>query len=204
MKALTDNLMYSTSLADTTMTVDMLAEKVNDNATAFMQIRSSYRPALHGRPAGNYVLHYRLGPTSVKYTAVPDVIETGPPPSPSKDYLREAMAATLKGGEAGFTFAVQLFKDDRTTPVEDATVDWGKAGAELVPVARVVIPPQDFDTEAREAFCQHLSFTPWHALAEHCPLGGINRIRRSAYAASSAVRHQLNGVAEKEPTSGTV
>jgi hypothetical protein len=45
MKALTDNLLYSTSLADTTMTVDMLAEKVSDNATAFMQIRSSYRPA---------------------------------------------------------------------------------------------------------------------------------------------------------------
>ena len=49
-----------------------------------------------------------------------------------------------------------------------------------------------------------LSFTPWHTLAEHRPLGGINRIRRSAYRASSAVRHQLNGVAEKEPISGTV
>jgi hypothetical protein len=71
MKALTDNLLYSTSLADTTMTVDMLAEKVSDNATAFMQIRSSYRPATHGRPAGNYVVHYRLGPASMRVLEKP-------------------------------------------------------------------------------------------------------------------------------------
>jgi hypothetical protein len=64
MKALTGNLLYNTNLADTTMTVEMLAEHVSDNATALMQIRSSYRPATHGRPAGNYVVHYRLGPTS--------------------------------------------------------------------------------------------------------------------------------------------
>jgi hypothetical protein len=71
MKALTGNLLYNTNLADTTMTVEMLAEHVSDNATAFMQIRSSYRPATHGRPAGNYVLHYRVGPTAMRLLEKP-------------------------------------------------------------------------------------------------------------------------------------
>jgi hypothetical protein len=71
MKALTGNLLYNTNLADTTMTVEMLAEHVSDNATAFMQIRSSYRPATHGRPAGNYVLHYRVGPTAMRVLEKP-------------------------------------------------------------------------------------------------------------------------------------
>ena len=71
MKALSGNLFFNTSLADTTMTVEMLAEHVSDNATACMQIRSSYRPAIHGRPAGNYLLQYRLGPTSTRFLERP-------------------------------------------------------------------------------------------------------------------------------------
>ena len=33
-----------------------------------------------------------------------------------------------------------------------------------------------------------LSFNPWHALAEHRPLGGMNRLRKVAYAASIGKR----------------
>jgi hypothetical protein len=143
---------------------------------------------------------YRLGPRAVKYSAIPDVLETRIPQSPSKDYLREAMAALLNNREAGFTFAVQFYKDDRTTPIEDATVDWPEGESEFVPVARILIRPQDFDTEERRAFCEHLSFTPWHALPEHEPLGGINRTRRDVYSRLSAERHKLNQRPRQEPT----
>jgi hypothetical protein len=37
----------------------------------------------------------------------------------------------------------------------------------------------------------HLSFTPWHALPEHKPLGSINRLRKVVYERISNTRHQL-------------
>src|SRR5262249_5807296 len=135
---------------------------------------------------------YRLGPRVVKYSAIPDEVKAAGSPSPSQDYLREAMIAALDGREAGFTFAVQIHKDDRTTPIEDATVDWPGGQSPFAPVARIVIGAQAFDNEERRTFCEHLSFTPWHALPEHEPLGGINRTRRDVYSRLSAERHKLN------------
>lgn len=41
------------------------------------------------------------------------------------------------------------------------------------------------DVERR---CESLSFNPWHALAEHRPLGGMNRLRRAVYAAGFSHR----------------
>jgi hypothetical protein len=96
---------------------------------------------------------------------------------------------------------MQLQTDAKKMPIEDTTIEWTSPFRR---VATITIPAQDFRNPEQIALAEHLSFTPWHTLAEHRPLGGINRIRRSAYAASSAVRHQLNGVAEKEPISGTV
>ena len=58
---------------------------------------------------------------------------------------------------------------------------------------------EEFSTPARDAFGEHLSFIPWHALPEHKPLGAVNRIRRVVYASVSKLRHQHNGVARREP-----
>ncbi len=33
-----------------------------------------------------------------------------------------------------------------------------------------------------------MAFSPWNALAEHRPLGGINRLRQAVYLASQAKR----------------
>jgi hypothetical protein len=85
-------------------------------------------------------------------------------------------------------------------PVEDPTIPWD---APYQKVATIRIPPQTFDTPEQLAFCENLSFTPWHALPEHRPLGGINRARKAVYAAVSAQRHELNGVPEREPTPET-
>lgn len=37
---------------------------------------------------------------------------------------------------------------------------------------------------------------PWHGLAEHRPLGSLNRLRKKVYAASSAMRRKLNAETE--------
>ena len=107
------------------------------------------------------------------------------------------MIAQLSGDEARFDFSVQVQTDSLMMPVEDPTVDWG---APYQKVATIRIPPQEFDTPERNTFGENLSFTPWHSLPEHRPLGGINRAREAIYRAISKQRHELNGVPRREPT----
>jgi hypothetical protein len=140
----------------------------------------------------------KLGAAAVKYRAAPDL--AGAPAVhvvDSPDKLRLAMAAHLKDHEARFDFFVQVQTDPAAMPVEDPTVDWG---AHYQKVATIRIPPQEFDTPERRTFGENLSYTPWHALSDHRPLGGINRARKAIYRAISRQRHELNGVPRSEPT----
>jgi hypothetical protein len=67
-------------------------------------------------------------------------------------------------------------------------------------VATLVIPRQTFDTPERRAFGESLSFTPWHAIEEHRPLGSLNRARRQIYEEMSSLRQSALGVPRREPT----
>jgi hypothetical protein len=55
-------------------------------------------------------------------------------------------------------------------------------------VARIVIPRQDIDAAGRDAQCEQTAFNPWHCLAEHRPLGNMNRARREIYTAMAKLR----------------
>ena len=99
--------------------------------------------------------------------------------------------------EPGFDFCVQFQTDAVKMPIEDPTIRWRSP---LQKVATITIPPQQFESPEQSQFCEHLSFTPWHALPEHRPLGGINRTRRSVYQTLSRIRHELNQVPRQEPT----
>jgi hypothetical protein len=70
-------------------------------------------------------------------------------------------------------------------PIEDATVEWK---SEAVPVARIRIPQQRIDGADRQQLCEQMVFNPWHCLAEHRPLGNMNRARREIYPALSQFR----------------
>lgn len=142
----------------------------------------------------------RLGSLVVKYSAVP-LVDALRPDSHGDDYLRRVMVAQLAKGPVDFDFQVQVRTDPERMPVEDALVEWSERRAPFRSVARLHIPAQDFVTPAREAYCEQLSFTAWHALPEHRPLGGINRMRRAAYHASQELRHRRNGVPRREPDS---
>jgi hypothetical protein len=50
-----------------------------------------------------------------------------------------------------------------------------------------------------DALGENLSFTPWHALPEHRPLGGINRARKVIYDLISTFRHRENDQPRREP-----
>jgi hypothetical protein len=82
-------------------------------------------------------------------------------------------------------------------------VEWDEPASPFVRVARIRIPPQVFDSPRQMEYAEHLSFTPWHSLPEHRPIGGVNRIRRIVYEQLSALRHDANGAPRREPTSFT-
>jgi len=144
---------------------------------------------------------YLFGSRAVKYSARPAVTGiTAIPPQPSPDYLREAMRQTLARGEARFDFMVQFQTDPARMPIEDPGVAWSETLSPFRTVATISIPTQEFDSPEQMAFAENLSFTPWHCLPEHRPLGGINRARKVVYRAISEFRHQQNGVPRQEPT----
>lgn len=123
------------------------------------------------------------------------------PKNPSPDYLREAMKKSLElysGRPVTFDFQVQLRPDglqpmDSDYPIENAAKKWepkSDGTAKFQNVAEITIKPQDFDHPLQATECEHLVFTPWHGLTVHQPLGGINRLRRDVYIASSKRRAQ--------------
>jgi hypothetical protein len=69
-----------------------------------------------------------------------------------------------------------------------------------VPVARVRLPAQRFDSDGQLAFADALRFNPWHSLAEHRPLGNSNRARRTMYWELAKLRQRMNNVEHVEPT----
>lgn len=151
---------------------------------------------------------YLLGDTYIKFSARPvDCVSGAPvlpsataPPKGDPNYLREGMVKWLDQKDVCFKFAVQPQTDPATQPIEDATVLWDEAKAPFIDVASIRIPRQTFDSDAQQTFCENLSFTPWHALPAHRPVGGINRLRKAVYQAISELRHRLNAAPWVEPT----
>lgn len=110
---------------------------------------------------------------------------------PSKDYLSEALAATMSGDQdIAFDFKIQVrCVDAESLNIEDATTSWPNELANYVDVARIIIPvPQSPHTADALEHCEKLAFSPWHSLAAHRPLGGINRLRQKVYAESACHR----------------
>ncbi|MDT8999575.1 catalase family protein [Paucibacter sp. APW11] len=148
---------------------------------------------------------YLLGTRAVKYSAIPRAPATDTiPDSPGDDYLREAMVRQLARKEVVYDFAVQLQTDAAAMPIEDPSIEWPEALSTFRKVAAIRIPAQQFDSPAQRVFGENLSFTPWHSLPEHRPLGGINRARKIVYAAISTFRHAQNGVPRREPVDWTI
>jgi hypothetical protein len=137
-------------------------------------------------------VQYSLQPTMRGRTRIPV--------RPAENYLRDAMVRVLDDGDWTFDFMVQVQTDPHRMPLEDATVKWPEKLSPYVPVARLRLPRQRFDSDAQLAFADVLRYNPWHSLAEHKPLGNSNRTRREMYYALATLRQSMNGVTHLEPT----
>jgi hypothetical protein len=144
---------------------------------------------------------YRFGKKAAKYSTKPSWDKpTRLPNNPGENYLREEMQARLLKQDVYFDFMVQLQTDPTLTPIENGLVQWPEDIAPFVKVASIRIPQQRFDSAEQLEYCDNLSFTPWHCLPEHRPLGSISRVRRIVYDSISKFRHEKNKVQRKEPT----
>ena len=116
--------------------------------------------------------------------------------------LEELIKEFFKEKTATWEIQSQLALDDGTTPIEDASKPWPEDNSPYQTVATLTVPPQESYSNSRQIFVdEQLSFSPWHALAAHQPLGGIMRSRRVAYEEAQQFRAARNLRPHIEPRS---
>ncbi len=141
-------------------------------------------------------MKFSVKPLSKKKTKIPW--------NPPDDWLRQSMANTLSQTEVELEFSLQLQTNPRRMPIEDASIEWPERLSSFVPVAKVTIPRQSFDSPEQSVFARQLSYNPWHAISAHRPLGNQNRARREIYFELSRLRQTMSKESHLEPTGSEV
>lgn len=145
---------------------------------------------------------YQFGSKQVKYKIVPtSKVKSTLPEKLTDNYLTQNMSKHLAKSPASFDFFVQCFENEKTTPIEDAAVEWKTP---FIKVATLEIEPQEIDTRKRFELAEQLYFSLTNAVVEHAPLGGINRARTQIYSHLSQFRNKNNGKEMLEPTIKTI
>jgi hypothetical protein len=123
------------------------------------------------------------------------------PRSAGYDAHRTAVGEFFAQHSADYEVRAQLCTDPARMSIEDATARWSTEESPYVAVGRITLPRQDTTSDALRAYADDvLSFNSWNGLADHRPLGSINRLKRLVYDASSDFRHRVNKVDQVEPT----
>ena len=144
---------------------------------------------------------FRFGPDRVlKFSVVPAAGEVpqksfSPEEAFSRDpdYLAQALKKSLTQGKTiHLSFMIQAVEESQLAGrkegmIENASLAWSEEEFPFVKVADIAIPPVGENERLVDA-CKSLQFTPWHALAAHEPLGGINRLRKPVYCKSAENR----------------
>lgn len=116
--------------------------------------------------------------------------------------LRDLVVEFFRQQAAEYELRVQLCTNLETMPIEDASIQWSEQGSPYRAIAKITIPVQEAYSPARRVCVDEvLSFNAWHCIAEHRPLGSIQRVRRQVYEASSRYRHEMNQQPKGEPRS---
>jgi hypothetical protein len=117
------------------------------------------------------------------------------------DGLRDAVCEFFATQDAEWELRLQLCTDLERMPLEDASVVWPEELSPFIPVARIRVPRQQAWSDARSKVVDDgMSFSPWHGLAAHRPLGSVMRVRKAAYVMSARFRSEHNARSTAEPT----
>ncbi len=118
------------------------------------------------------------------------------------DGLRGAVSEYFSTHSAEWELRLQLCTDIEKMPIEDASKQWPEELSPYLAVARIKVPTQPtWQGDQSVKLEDGLSFSPWHGLAAHRPLGSVNRARRIAYHSSAQFRTSKNGCPFHEPSS---
>jgi hypothetical protein len=134
----------------------------------------------------------RWGDTlAVQYLLRPvDGTSPGPEPSPADpDFLTTELGTRLAAGDVRFELCLKRFADPSTTPIEDAAVEW-PTPAEPIAVLTIGRRERDPDGLVQPVAMAAVNFNPWNTSEHFRPLGNLNRVRKAAYDASAAHRHE--------------
>lgn len=147
---------------------------------------------------GEYIAKFSLVPVSSSLTSLSGqgVPENG------DDTQRHAISNAIEQltVPAEWELRVQLCRDFRTMPIEDASVVWPEDASPYQPVARLrVSAQQTWDSSTSPSMEDAMAFSPWNALAAHQPLGALNRARRVVMKASREFRSGFNQCPIHEP-----
>ena len=146
---------------------------------------------------GDYVAKFSLVPIDPSDQAQDTIDADGRP-----DAIRQAVNEVLIEQGGHWELRVQLCTDLEAMPIEDASVVWDEGESPFRTVATLSVPPQlGWEHGKSDGIEDALSFAPWHGLAAHRPLGGINRARRAPYQFSADYRARVNGCPIHEPAS---
>lgn len=147
----------------------------------------------------------RYGDYIAKVSAVPvaaslQPLVGKPIETDSPSVLRDLIVEFFRQQPAEYELCAQLCTNLQTMPIEDAAVPWSEQESPYQAIAKLTIPVQEAYSPARHVYVDEvLSFNAWHCIAEHRPLGSIQRVRRQVYEASSYYRHKMNQQPKIEP-----
>ena len=114
--------------------------------------------------------------------------------------LREAVVDFFVSNTAQWELRVQLCTDLQTMPIEDASVVWPEDLSPYAAVAHITAKPQQaWSDELSKAVDDEISFSPWHGIEAHRPIGSIMRVRKMAYEMSAKFRAEHNKISMIEP-----
>lgn len=140
---------------------------------------------------GKYMAKLSLVPVSAELL----VLKQQPLEEPENpDAIRQSVVNFFSQHSARWELRVQLCTNLESMPIEDASVVWSEDESPYLTVATLDIEPQlAWDNETSQALDDSLRFSPWNALEQHQPLGGVMRVRRESYQFSASFRQQVNG-----------
>jgi hypothetical protein len=147
---------------------------------------------------GDYVAKLNVEPVSDSLKALRGV----PTGMSNQNVLRDMVVEFFRKNSVEYEFRAQLCTDLKRMPVEDGSVEWPEDESPYRAFGKITIPAQEAYTPTRRVYVDDvLSWSPWHCIEEHQPLGSLMRVRRQVYFAASAYRHKMNAMPLTEPTS---
>ncbi|MBS0531240.1 MAG: catalase family protein [Proteobacteria bacterium] len=145
---------------------------------------------------GDYIAKVQVAPVSPDLTSL-----TGRPVDIGRpDILRELVIDHFQHNTSTWEFRVQLCANLETMPIDNPTRRWDEAESPFIPVARLIVEPQSgWNSSRSEAVDDGMSFSPWHGIEDHRPLGEMMRIRKDVYNRSQRFRSERNRRPVREP-----